>query len=395
MKTAIRPLRLPGVRSRLIILSTAFSLMLIPCFIAAEDAVQTTSALASSSALTTVPVLPQISISGQVDTSGNASVSLVFTPLAGLSGDTAAEQQLAILRLSVIHKRLQLQWQSRLALLHHAAVKKHLAVGADIMEARRREYGHIQKQFQEGFGSAADLQNAADQLASSASNRINAMQQKAESEKNLYLLAGKSDIPEEISSVSIDAEQLLQLISEADSVCREISGSRVFTSQDQQTKVLQKSYLEKQLKDTWIFEPAVTVIVSGSVSGAFGSISASLHVAVADINIDELQHLRDQIADLERDLLIGQVSLKIDEQNMKGTLEAAMLSAEIAERNLANMRMVLEQASYDLARKNISEFEYRNVRQSMDIAEANYISALITVYGQLGSLLQSYGDTES
>ena len=354
----------------------------------------------SGSASVAVPILPQISMSAQLDTSGNASLSLVFTPLAGLGGDAATEQQLATLGLTVIHQELQLRWQSRTSLLNYMAAKLRLAVRADILETRRRHYEQVRKWFQAGFNSSTDLQNAADQLASDSVNHIGALQQKSEAEKNLYLLVGRSDLPEEILSFGATTEHLLELISDAVAVHAEIADFMVFTSLNQQAMLIQKSYLERQLSDTWILEPAVSVSVSGSVSGASGSLTGSaganvsLQLSVADINIDEIQDLQDQIADLERDLQLEQVTLNIDEQNTKRSLEAAKLSAEIAARNLDSMRMALDQASRDLEREIIPEFEYEDVRQNRDLAEVNYLTSLIAVYGQLGMLLRSYSDME-
>ena len=164
---------------------------------------------------------------------------------------------------------------------------------------------------------------------------------------------------------------------------------------------LQEHYLKQQLKNTWAFEPAVSLSVSGSLSGASGSVtgsagaSVSLSISAANLKVDEIKDLRDEIADLERDQLVVQVTLKIDEHSMQGSLEAAKLSSEIAERNLDSMETALQQASYDLERQNISSSEYRNVSQSKDLAEANYLDSLIAVYSQLGTLLQSYGDMES
>ena len=134
--------------------------------------------------------------------------------------------------------------------------------------------------------------------------------------------------------------------------------------------------------------PVVPFLPTMAQSGYFRHSQAGACSKVSPINDDEIQDLREQIADLERGLLLEQIALKIDEQNMKRSLEVAKLSAEIAERHLESMRMALEQAANDLERKNISEFEYRNVSRNRDLAEINYLNSLIAVYNQLGTLLQ-------
>ena len=120
----------------------------------------------------------------------------------------------------------------------------------------------------------------------------------------------------------------------------------------------------------------------------------SLGISITDFNFDEIQSLRDQIADLERDLALGQITLGIDEQNMQRALEVTKLSSEIAERSLAGMTTALEQASLDLEREKISELEYRRVAQSRNLAEVTYLNSLIAIYDQIATLLQSYGARE-
>lgn len=354
----------------------------------------------SGSVSANVPVLPQISIGGQVNSSGDASLTLAFTPLAALGTNVVAEQELATKRLTIAHKRLELQWQSRIMLLQYAAAGEALEDAEESVSLGQQEYEHAESQFEAGLSSHANLQSAADDLAARSEDRINAMRQESEVERDLYQLAGTTHIPEGILSIAINPDQLRGLISDAHVVYKEISDSSVFTSLSQQAMQVQKYFLEKQLESTWFFEPNVSLSVSGSVSGAFdtpaGSAGAnvSLSLSAASFNFDEMQVLRDEIEDLERDLQIERFVSKIDEQNAGGSLEAAELSAEIAERQCGSVGITLEQASHDLEQSKISELEYSSIRLSMSLAETSYLNSLIAIYSQLGTLLQSYGDME-
>lgn len=353
-----------------------------------------------ASASVTVPVLPQISIDGHVNSSGEASLTLEFTPLAALGSSLVDEQQLATQRLTIMYKQLELQWQSRIILLQYAAARKSLENAEEHVNLGQQQYEHAENQFDAGLISRTELRTAADDLAGRSANLINVLQQESEVEKSLYQLVGAAHIPEEILSIDIDTEQLLHLITDANAVYLEISDSHAFTSLSRQTMQVQKHFLEEQLKSTWFFEPGVSISVSGSLTEAFdapvGSAGANvnLQLSAESFNFDEIQQLRDQFDDLERDLQIEQIVSRIDEQNAKRSLEAAELSAGTALRHLDTMDVALEQAAHDLEQSSISEFEYSDIVLSGKLAETGYLNSLIGVYSQLGSLLQSYADEE-
>jgi len=355
----------------------------------------------SGSVSASVPVLPQISISGQVASSGSGSLTLSFTPLAAMGASVADEQQLASQHLTIEYKRLEIQWQSRILLLQYAAAAWTLENAEQNVSLGRQQYEYAENQFEAGLISHADFQGAGDDLAARSSNLINALQQESGIRGNLYQFAGTTEIPEEILNIDIETEELLDLISEANAVYLEVADSSVFTSLDRQTMQLQKHFLEAQLDSTWAFEPGLSVSVTGSISDAFdtpaGSAGAnvSLQLSAASFKFDEIRTLRDQIADLERDLHIEQIVSVIAEENAKRSLEAAELSAEIAERNLLSLQLALEQAEHDLEQHNISEFEHANVSLSNIQAETSCFNSLIAIYTQLGTLLQSYVDPEN
>ena len=363
---------------------------------AVVDSIHTVSGSASVS----VPVLPQISLEAQADTTGIASLSLIFTPLAGLAGDAATELQLAMLKLEIAYRRLQLRWQSRIGLLQYAAAKKGMVDSEHFIDGKRREYEYAERQFKAGFYSSAELRNAADEFAAASVANIGAIQEKAEFEKNLYMLGGLTNIPESVLKTEINAERLHELIAEAHEKFLDISSAGELMSQSHQAMHVQKHYLEKQLKRTWAIEPGISLSLSGSVSDAFNEVagsagaSAGLQLSSDSFHFGDIKNLRNQIADLDRDLVIDQTGMVIDKQNMEMALEVMSLTADIAMRNLAAMNDAEVQAGRDLKQNTISEYEYQDIKHSRNVSEINYVNTLIAVYGQIGTLLQSYGAIE-
>ena len=361
----------------------------------------------SGSASVSIPLLPQVSLSLSATTSGSASLSVSLSPLAGLAGDTAIEQQLATLRLNVAYKQVQLRWQSRSNLLQYANAKRHMEEASATFGSRKLEYEDAEQQFRAGFNSSADLRSAADALAGASMSHIGAAQAKAAAEKNLYLLCGMSEIPGQIFGFEITAAEIGYLISGANGAYQEISAAGAVTSPSGQTLQIQKFYLEEQLRRTWGFEPGVSISLSGSLSGigsqgsqdpmpisGTAAANVSLQFSANALHFDEIKDMRGQLAGLERDLLLNQISLTIDELTAKGAFESAQLSVDMAIRHLETMNEALEQAQVDLERNDISENQYQEISRNQAMAETSYLSSLIGLYGQLGNLLQLYSEAE-
>ena len=354
----------------------------------------------SGSTTLSVPVLPQILFTLQGGTAGNMSLSVTLTPLAGVAAGFETAQQLALQRLAIAYKQLQLQWQSRIALLQYAAAKRRLDVYGRIIENRQSIYERSEQQFEAGLISASDLRSEADALAGALMSHIGAMQQKTGAEKDVYLLCGLGVIPENILGIDVTIDQVGDLISSARETYAEVSESASFTSQSTQELQMQKYYLSKQLDKTWFVEPGVSATVSGSLSGIFDEISETADATVtfslsaASFHFDEIRELRKAVDDMERDLALNQIILRIDELNMTRSLDSANLTAEMALRNLNTLIASQEQAALDFARGDISEYVYRDIGQNKVLAEVGHLVSLISVYNQLGALLQSYSAAE-
>ena len=347
----------------------------------------------------TVPVLPQISLNGQISTAGNASASLVLTPLSGISASLSAAQQVDTLTVRTAFKRLQLQWESRLALLRYAVAKRKLAVRERSIELERRSYDHAEGRYSAGYLSAEELRDSADSLSAAAASHISAAQAGASAEKLLYGLSGLLELPVSLSAVDVDRAELERLIGETVAVYTDITESGEVTSEDRELMLIEESFLERLLARTWAIEPGVTVTVSGSVSDGFGTPAASagagvsLQISADTFNFDERRELKRQIADVERDLALNRIGLQIDLRNALLGLDSAGLSAEASLRALGAAEEALEHAARDLEDGTISEYEYEELELSRDLAEVSRLDALVSVYETLAQLLQMFRPT--
>ena len=343
-----------------------------------------------------IPVLPVVSVDIQATTSGNASLQISFTPLSALAGKAEIEEQMAILETAILYKRLQLRWDCRSLLLHHAAERKRLHVLSQMAESERLRYDETERQFDAGYISTGDLRSAADAYAIASSNRINAMQQTSDVERDLIVLAGTAELPREIFDFSYTPKQIESLIFEARERYEELFESAEYTSQNRMTMMIQKLYLEREIESTWPVEPGLTLSLSGSVSGVLetptGSAGSNLSLTLgsASFHFDELRELWKQLNELDMALLLDRTLLAIEERNLEATLESATISTGIAFRSLENLADAVIQAERDLKQDEISPSEYHDIRFDRDLAEITYANTLITLYGILGTLIQSY-----
>ena len=350
----------------------------------------------SGSASLQIPVLPQVSVHLQASSSGNATASVSLNPFASLGSSLALEQQIASVELAIVYKRLQLQWQSRISLLQYATARTRLNVLASVIENKRLQFEESERQFDAGFISAGELRSAADAFATASSGHIASMLDEANAEKSLYVLADVDDIPHDLVTFDINAEVLQTLVSEAHEAYRDISSVLEFTTQSRQSLLLQKQFLERQIRTTWPVEPGVSVSLSGAIQDVFDSAAptagaiVSLQLSAGSFHFDEIRDLPDDLSAVEHDLLVDGITGSIDEANQKRSLRSSQLAVETAVRSLEGAHEAAEQALRDFERHEISEFEYREAHHDRDLATVGYLSALIGVYGQVGTLLRSY-----
>ena len=355
----------------------------------------------SASASISIPVLDQFGLNIQASNAGSASLSLTYTPFAGLSADIAMEEQMAVLRVSMRYKRAQLRWQSRIALLEYAATGRHISDAERTVAHKKVEYDDAESQFKAGYISADDLRNAADSLAAASLGHIAAIQNRANAEKSLYMLCGTGAIPESVLEFKITVEQLHDFITSARESYSGLSVSGAITSQAVESLRIQKYSLEKQIESTWAIEPGISLSVSGSLSGVFDSISGSaaatfsLQLSDDSFHFDEIREMRAEIAAIDRELSIARITLGIDERNARDALASVELSAEVSNRNLETLNEALAQASVEYESGDISTFEYENAQRDVEAASTDLLGSLISVYAQLGTIVQLYGNSKS
>jgi len=227
------------------------------------------------------------------------------------------------------------------------------------------------------------------------------LQNKAVKEQALLVLLSSIPIPSAVLDIPFAASGLQDSITELEIRYNQLQVDEKFSSLQEQSLLIQKTYLEKELKNTWLLDPQLSLTGSYAVSDLFGTpaftpaaaVGISLQVAVSDFYLEDKNDLQDQIAELDQDMVLEQHSLQVVQAAQEGTLEIARLSEVMAERNLLAMQTATDIAAFDYEKDTISQFTYEQIQLNKKSAESNLFSAMINVYIQLSNLIQSYSYT--
>ncbi len=346
----------------------------------------------------TIPIIDQLSLSTQLNSAGNGSVSVQLHPLANMPENVTQKQQLALLKLQYQSFREQLTYQSTIAVLQYVLAKQELETVQALLDITHSEYEYKQQQFDAGLLSAAELQQAANTFSSDSIQSINALKDRASKEQALLILLSAVPVPAAVLDLPFTLSGLQDAILELEKRYNQLQSEGQFSSFQEQSLLIQKTYLEKELKNTWLLDPQLSLSGSYAVSDLFGtpvftpaaSVGVSLQVAVSDLYFEDKKEIQDTITELDLSMVLEQYSLQVTQAAQLGTLEIARLSEEIAERNLSAMMTVEEIAAYDYTRDTINQFTYEQIQLHTISAESNLFSVLITVYSQLSNLIQSY-----
>lgn len=363
----------------------------------AYDSVSEDSHIFSGSAAITIPLIDQLHFSGGLDTDGNGILSLLCTPLVNLPKDTFNEQQLALLQLEYLSLQQQLCWQSRILLLYHAHARQEQKTAEQFKDLHTRKYNNKLLQYEAGLCSLSDLQALADTLSSSTIEVINAAQLVSVTEQDMLQLISKPGVLDPVPDYTIDSTLLQEMITHEETEWKKAASVSAFSTFQVQSLLVTRHYIKKQLKNRWFIEPQLSLSGTIPVQNAFTpSVSTivqagiSLEFSVSDFYLEEKKELEQQYDDCIHDLALARDALKITEQSLTGSLEAAVLSAEIAERHLQIMKKAAGIADLDLEENEVSNFEYEEIQLNKQAAENNYISTLINVYEKLSFLLRAY-----
>lgn len=346
----------------------------------------------------TIPVIDQLTLSTQLNSAGNGSVSVQLHPLANMPENVTQEQQLALLKLQYQSFREQLNYQSTIAVLQYISAKQDYETAQALLDISRREYEYKQQQFDAGLLSAAELQQFANTFSSESIQNINALNDRALKEHALLVLLSAVPVPAAVLDLPFTLSGLYDEISELEKQFNQFQSAGQFSSFQEQSLLIQKTFLEKELKNTWLLDPQLSLSGSYAVSDLFGtpvfspiaSVGVSLQIAVSDLYFEDKKDIQDSISELDLSMVLEHHSLQVTQAAQLGILEIARLSEEMAERNLSAMKSAEELAAYDYARENINQFTYEQIQLHTISAESNLFSALITVYSQLSNLIQSY-----
>ena len=349
----------------------------------------------------TIPIIDQVSLSSQLNSAGNGSVTVQLHPLADIPENITQEQQLALLRLQYQSLWNQLNYQSTAAVLQYILAKQEMETAIALLDVSRREYDFKQQQFAAGLLSVTELQQAANTFSQESIQSINALQNKAAKEQALLVLLSSRPVPAEALAMTISISGLQGLIAELEIRYNQLQADAQFSSLQEQSLLIQKTYLEKELKNTWLMDPQLSLTGSYAVSDLFGTpaftptaaVGISLQVAVSDFYFEDKNDLQDQIAELGQDMVLEQHSLQVVQAAQEGTLEIARLSEEMAERNLLSMQTAENIAAFDYEKDTINQFAYERIQLNNKSAEGNLFSSMINVYSQLSNLVQSYSYT--
>ena len=352
----------------------------------------------SGSTGVTIPIIDQVSISSQLNSAGNGSVAVQLHPLANVPENVTQEQQLDLLKLQYQTLWQQLNYQSTAVVLQYILAKQEMGTAIALLDVSRREYDFKQQQFDAGLLSVTELQQAANTFSQESIQSINALQDKAVKEQALLVLLSSIPIPAEFRDIPFAVSGLQDLIAELEIRYNQLQVDEQFSSFQEQSLLIQKTYLEKELKNTWLLDPQLSLTGSYSVSDLFGTptvspsanVGISLQIAVSDFYFEDKNELQDQIAELDQDMVLEQHSLQVVQASQKGALEIARLSAEMAERNLLAMQTAAEIAAFDYNKDNISLLILERIQLNIESAESNLFSSMINVYTQLSHLIQSY-----
>ena len=352
----------------------------------------------SGSTGVTIPIIDQVSLSSQLNSAGNGSVAVQLHPLANVPENITQEQQLDLLKLQYQSLWQQLNYQSTAAVLQYILAKQEMETAIAMLDVSRREYDFKQQQFAAGLLSVTELQQAANSFSNESIQSINALQNKAVKEQALLVLLSSIPVPAEALAMTISISGLQDVIAELEIRYNQLQADEQFSSFQEQSLLIQKTYLEKELKNTWLLDPQLSLSGSYAVSDLFGTpavspianVGISLQIAVSDFYFEDKNELQDQIAELDQDMVLEQHSLQVVQASQKGALEIARLSAEMAERNLLAMQTAAEIAAFDYNKDNISLLILERIQLNIESAESNLFSSMINVYTQLSHLIQSY-----
>ena len=197
----------------------------------------------------TIPIIDQVSLSSQLNSAGNGSVTVQLHPLADIPENITQEQQLALLRLQYQSLWNQLNYQSTAAVLQYILAKQEMETAIALLDVSRREYDFKQQQFAAGLLSVTELQQAANTFSQESIQSINALQNKAAKEQALLVLLSSRPVPAEALAMTISISGLQGLIAELEIRYNQLQADAQFSSLQEQSLLIQKTYLEKELKN--------------------------------------------------------------------------------------------------------------------------------------------------
>ena len=340
-----------------------------------------------------VPIIPQLSLSGQYSgTSNDISLGLSFKPFEDSPDMDEWADGLSEIETGLREKYQTIAASAENYYISYIAAKEKLSISEERQKSASENREQAKFLYDQGIIDFASYQDSVKTLTTANQTVLNSRKDLYNLQKTGLTLFGNASFLEDADNWTLSYEELLIRIENLKSKFND-NPTPVFAN----TAKLQSelSSLTKKEKDTWIWEPNLSLSASSGIPFENLDISGSVSFSYDQIKARDKQKLKKDIEEKLREIdreIIGQ----------EFQLTTAKMSAETSEQNLSLQELSLElaQSEYDEAEigyklGTVGEKELANSILALKEAKLNIFKTAAELLKSLRDLTLYYPELQT
>lgn len=348
----------------------------------------------SSSASLSVPLLDQLSLTSSVTITPEVSgtVGATFHPFAD-SGttDLASEEQFLRASIALEATRLSTSYTLEEAVLSYGADDDAVAYAETAMELQEEILDIVTQEYNLGEASYLDVDDARSDLDQARNAWSKAQRTSLTNRQTLAsLLALTGDLPE---IPTVDTDTLMELVSakqERLAVLRE--GGTVAWSTSLEYQKISLEMLEEERAATSLYQPDLALSTSTDTAFQTPTFSLSVSFSPQQWASDELSDLDEEIADARIRVAVEGQMLSLEEEVSRRMIEIAERDYILAQADLADARLSLDETRALLDLGERTSIELRQTELTVESNTQALYKAFLSLNGVLNDGLELYGE---
>ncbi|HAK45072.1 MAG TPA: hypothetical protein DCO79_04020 [Spirochaeta sp.] len=330
-----------------------------------------------------LPIFEQLSISASLNQEQTGIFGVNINPLAHSVTTAQTELAYSIKLAAAEEKAADIANTAVKSYLEWAAADSDYYIKLKTADVKKILYEDEKIRFDNGESNLDDVRDAFTSWSDARAGMNTALNQLQTAETGLYTTLNVDPADNNVES-PVEAD-LFNLI---DSLKAEIDASELSISGSYSVYIAETAAesLERQLKNTWLFEPDLGL--SGSVRVVPGSTpelsaSASLSIGLDDCKADERNELETELEISRQKAVQTMNSEQLQLQQALTRAETAAINYDVAEVELQQAEELLDEAEflYELGDYSAAELEetgllYQQIRNGLYSAAAEHYNAL-------------------